>query len=312
MKKNSLESTGLSMSQATSISNLLNQRAREIQNKLSSVNNYKKTIKVNGEDLDTVKAVKIPDDVIELVKEKAKLHACQAFLMENITAKNKMLDDLKKSVADISSVVIPEHPKMIVISSKLTPNVSEDWGWEQLSANDLAEYYEAEAYASHIGQFIHKGSILDNLRNELPTIPQLEWMDIKKDEKTPVKIDVHHTSDELLKIHEDLATLHRTYEQTVNYYKAKVKNLVTEENARISKENHNLQIEAERQNSEIIANYHKAVEEANEKIKLIKSEYEIYRQQEIKRVAALKIKINDRFQSTINLFLKTIEKGQTE
>jgi hypothetical protein len=48
-------------------------------------------------------------------------------------------------------------------------------------------------------------------------------MNIKDGEKTPVEIKIHHNSEDLLKIHEELAALHRQYEQRVNYFKAKVK-----------------------------------------------------------------------------------------
>ena len=46
MKKNSLAKTGLSLSQAQSISNLCNQRAGEINNILTNVNNYSKKVTV--------------------------------------------------------------------------------------------------------------------------------------------------------------------------------------------------------------------------------------------------------------------------
>ena len=47
--KNSLSSKGLSMSQAQSISNLCNQRSKEITNKLGDINNISKHLTI-GED----------------------------------------------------------------------------------------------------------------------------------------------------------------------------------------------------------------------------------------------------------------------
>ena len=93
MRKNSLASTGLSLSQAQSISNLCNQRALEIAAKLSGVNNYKKCIEVptsNGGSKNHTLVVgkPLPKDVVDLLTEKARLHGCQAFLMENIKAKD--------------------------------------------------------------------------------------------------------------------------------------------------------------------------------------------------------------------------------
>ena len=68
MKKNSLTpNKGLSLSQAQSISNLCHQRALEIAAQLTVVNNFSKTVKVDGEDKTIVAAHKLPADVTSLL-----------------------------------------------------------------------------------------------------------------------------------------------------------------------------------------------------------------------------------------------------
>jgi len=308
MKKNSLASTGLSLSQAQSISNLCNQRAREIEKLLSTVNNYKKTVKVDNEEVETVSARKLPTNVVDLLEEKSSLHATQAFLMENIKGKDTMLMAAKMEQPDLTSVVFPknyEYEEPIVLTQ-----VKEEWGWEQLPIDEYNDYLEAEAHASHIGQFIHKDSILDNLRSELSTLPAVEWMIIEDGKKSPVKIIVHHTPEELMKVHEELASLHRKYEQSVNYYKAKVKNLVTVENARIAKINSDAQNEAEKINNDREINYNTEHKKATEAIKVIKSEFEKTRQDNIKRIAALRIDVDKRFQNVVSHFLKNFPESQ--
>ena len=148
MRKNSLAKTGLSLSQAQSISNLCNQRAIEISNKLNNVNNYSKSVEVDGQEHMTVKGRKLPENVVDLLKEKSELHACQGFLMENIKAKDTMLNEIKRSQADTTSVKMPEDWEYV--EPKVIPQVGEDWGWEQLSLREYNEYLEAEAYAAHI------------------------------------------------------------------------------------------------------------------------------------------------------------------
>ena len=138
MKKNSLTSNkGLSLSQAQSVSNLANQKALEIGSKLSSVNNFSKVVKVGKEEHTTVKARPLPTEVVALLKEKAGLHAVQAFLMENIKAKDALLQQIKKSQPDTSAVTLPEKPKYS------TPNyfnqVDEDFGWSQLTVPEINE-----------------------------------------------------------------------------------------------------------------------------------------------------------------------------
>jgi predicted amidophosphoribosyltransferase len=82
-----LSTKGLSMSQAQSISNLCNQRALEIQRELDSYNVCSKSIKMNGENYSLVDAYPMPSAILELLKEKGRLHATQAFLMEAIKEK---------------------------------------------------------------------------------------------------------------------------------------------------------------------------------------------------------------------------------
>jgi hypothetical protein len=304
MKKNSLTpNKGLSLSQAQSISNLCNQSAIEIAAQLTVVNNLRKTVKVDGAIKILVTPKPLPENVAELLKKKASLHACQAFLMENIKAKDQMLNEARHAIADLSDVIYPEKPKFTDPTEGSLAGVGEDWGWEQLSASELNEYLEAEAFASHIGQFIHKDGILTGLRNELPNIPSIDWMVIKDGVKTPVDITVHHKAEKLLEIHNELATAHREYEQRVNYFKAKVKNLTTAENARIAKHNADLQNAAAKTNNDLQVTYETQKKRANEQINDIRAEFEKTRQARIAEIAAMRISVDPRFQTVVDEFL---------
>ena len=303
MKKNSLSNTGLSLSQAQSISNLCFQRAKDIDNELRTVNNVQKELKLNGENYVETVGKKLPTNTVGLLIEKSKLHACQAFLMENIKAKDQMITELQREYF-VSDLKEPEEPKHLTYEE--LPLVNEVWGWSQLSVSEYNEYLEAEAYASHIGQFIHKDGKLDSLRRELPNIKTLEWITIKDGEKTPLKVTIHHTQAELTELHETLASMHRKYEQRVNYFKAKVKNLVTEENARISKENSvkmaEVILENEKLDKEFNVVYKKFLDE---KLKL-KQDFETKRQEKIKEAASLRIQVDARFQEVVDEFLNKL------
>jgi hypothetical protein len=302
--RNSLNTTGLSLSQAQSISNLCFQRTQDISSTLSVINNAEKTLKIGNETYVETVGNKMPANVVDLLLEKALLHATQAFLMENIKAKDSLLKELKDKYF-ISPLTEPDFP--IIESITLIPLVNEKWGWDQLSLSEYNEYLEAEAYAAHIGQFIHKDCKLDILRKELSTIKTLEWMTVKDGEKTPLKVSVHHNQAQLLDIHNNLAALHRKYEQRVNYFKAKVKNLVTEENARISKVNADEQAIVSHSNrkkedtfSELLRVYR------NENLRLVQ-DFEKTRQEDIQKVAGLRITVDTRFQPTVDKYLKELE-----
>ena len=304
MIKNSLTpNKGLSLSQAQSISNLCNQSATEIAAILHGVNNYKKTVKVEGEDKEILKAKPLPENVLELLKKKSALHACQAFLMENLKAKDTLLTEARQAKPDLSEVQYPEKPDFVDPTVGSLAEVKESWGWEQLSAGELNEFWEAEAYAAHIGQFIHGHGPLTQLRSELPQIPALEWMTIHDGVKSAVDIEVHHNAEDLLALHNELATVHREKEQRVNYFKAKVKNLVTKENARIAKHNADLQNAAAKTNNDLQAEYETQMKAANEKANDIRKEFEVKRQAKINVVASWRIDVDPRFQAVVDEFL---------
>ena len=233
--KNALSSKkGISMSQAQSVSNLLNQRALEISNKISGINNYSKKMKVDGEDVIILAGKSMPEDIKELILEKANLHSAQAFLMENIKAKENLMNELRWKSADFGTTK-PEAPELV--EYKLIQDVDESWGYNQLSSVEQIELLNADQHAAHIGKFIHKGGTLDLLRKELPTIPSVEFYSLEEYKKSVVKVVTHHSAEELLDLHEEFVKLHRKHEARVNYFKAKIKNLTSLENSRIQKEN---------------------------------------------------------------------------
>ena len=296
-----LSTKGLSMSQAQSISNLCNQRAHEMQRELDSYNVCSKSIKVNGETYLLEDPYPMPGQVIELLKEKAKLHATQAFLMEAIKDKNSLLYSIKAKQFDDSHLEQPVRPE--VTDFDIEYGVEEQWGWSQLTAAEYNEYIMAEAYASHLGQFIHKGGQLSQLRKNLTNLPAIEWMNVRDGEKTPVKIQKHHTAQQLLAVHEQIANVHRVHEQRVNYYKAKVKNLVSDENARIQKESAD-KAEAHRQYEQRISEEFSASMNAfRSQLMAEKSTFNAAREQELKDAAALRISVDPRFQDVIDMFI---------
>jgi len=302
--KNSLSSKGLSMSQAQSISNLCNQRAKEISTKLDNINNVSKELTIGTETYIETQGNPIPDNVVYLLQEKASLSATQAFLMENIKAKDELINEIRFEVFDYG-VEEPLRPREV--SEVLPSEVGEEWSWDQLTQAEYNEYLEAEAYASHIGQFIHKRGTLDRLRAELPNIKTLEFMEIEVGKKTPLKVTIHHTSEQLLTIHEELAALHRGYEQRVNYFKAKVKNAVTSENARIQRERADIQSTANAENEKLRREYTDACSKFYEERKRASQEFEAKRQERIQEAANLKINVAERFQGVIDTFLNQLK-----
>jgi hypothetical protein len=303
MKKNSLAAKGLSLSQAQSISNMCFQRAQEIDRSLNSVNNISKSITLDGNMLPIVEGNPLPahDQVVRLLTDKAKLHAAQAFLMENINAKTALLTEIRVAECNFD-IPMPKRDHSMELT--VFETVDENFGWEQLTASELNEFYEAEAFAAHIHQFINKNGKLTSLRNELPNIQKLEWFEVETGKKSPVIVNVHHDANDLLVLHEELAELHRTYEQRVNYFKAKVKNLVTAENARIAKLNADAVTEYNKAKAVRDSAYEKEYNAWAAQGAQAMNDYEIKRQELITAISKYRIAIDPRFQEVIDLFMK--------
>jgi len=303
MRKNSLASKGLSLSQAQSISNMCFQRAQEIDRSLNAVNNISKSITIDGNKLSIVEPnpLPAPEQVVSMLIEKSKLHAAQAFLMENINAKTTMLNELRSADSGFN---VPMPRRKFAMDLEELDTVGDAWGWEQLTAAELNEFYEAEAFAAHIHQFINKSGKLTALRNELPEIQRLEWFEVESGKKSPVIVSVHHDANDLLVLHEELAELHRTYEQRVNYFKAKVKNLVTAENARIAKVNADAVTAYNKAKAEHDSAYEKEYNEWVAQRAQAINDFEIKRQQQIAEVSKYRIAVDARFQEVIDLFMK--------
>lgn len=302
--KHSLASKGLSLSQAQSISNLCNQRCRDIQSQLNGINNSEKVVTIDGKDYIKNPGVPMPAEIIEILQEKSQLHATQAFLMENIKAKDAMLQQVQRK-SFVFSETRPETPDYLYIDE--LSMVDEAWGWEQLTEAQWHEYLEAEAYASHIGQFIHRGGKLDQLREELPGIELLEWLEVETGKRTPVEVNVHHSIDELGDTHESLSAIHRKHEQRVNYFKAMVKNSVTNENARRIRVNADEQTRIDNINQELRTQHNTATSEWSARRAQAQYEFNEARQREIERIAALRIQVPARFQPVVDEFLNTLE-----
>lgn len=302
--KNSLDKKGLSMSEAQSISNICYQKALDISNKLAVVNNFSRTVEVDGKTYLEHQANPLPENIVELIGLKAKYHGTQAFLMENIKAKDNLLLSLKNEAFNYT-VAQPEMGAMAV--AKLEAEVGEAWGREQLTLDEVNEYLLRETEAAHIGQFIHARSTLDNLRRELPTLRTLEWMELEAGKKTPVVVNIHHTAEALSSLYEQFSASHREAEQKVNFYKAKMKNLVTAENARIAEVNGVELARVSDINSGIREEYTKAFAKWREDYSVAVKVFEADRNKRIQEASALKIKTAPQFKATVDEILQTLK-----
>lgn len=161
-------------------------------------------------------------------------------------------------------------------------NVLQDY-----SVGNIAEYFEEESIAAHIGKFVHGNGnfikVLENMQNfeENTFIEKGGQLFIASHELT-VK------SDEFFSLIETLQTQHRTHEKNVNAFKAKLKDKVTELNLQ-----EELRFAKEDAEYQVLRNEHlKTVKDFENKAKVKSSEL-------ISEFAKLKIIIPNRYNDLV-------------
>lgn len=292
--KKYLSEKGLSMSNAQSISNLCNQLATEIERKIESINNSKKVVKVDDETYVNQESNPMPKDIINLLMKKGSYHALQAYLMEMIKYKDSLLRELEYSDPEITiekpSRPLYEHTPEIVYNKDR---------YSFLTPDERVEYLELEAYAAHIGQFIHKNGKLSKLRKELSGIHELEFIHTTTGKEYPVRIIKHHSPEELMEVHENLSRSHRDYEKRLNYLKSKSLTLMNEHNAKIEAEYaKNLEV-VNNINSKLSDEYEKELDNYKNKLSIINSNHREYILKESSRISKLKIVVPTRFKDIV-------------
>ena len=299
MEKHFLSKTGLSITQAQSISNLCNQYCVEIDNVLQNINIISKEFTFNQEHFIEQKANEVPANLIELLNKKGEYSSLQAFLMENIKLKDSLLEEAENKYFRFEESS-PLQPKFI--DPRGLPRITE----VQLSEEDRIDYLIQESFASQIGKFIHKGEKLDMLRKEASNTPLVEWKKIDSNITIPVKNTIHTTPEELFKIHLQLVEIHRVHAQKLNYYKAKMKNQLSDLNEEIVRKN------AE-EYDKASSKYQKELQEYNEEFRKYEERYhkalfafQEEKEKEMKRIASLRIRIPEIFKPLVDTLLKKV------
>lgn len=292
-----LAKNGLSMTDAQSISNAVNQACVEIENTINNFNVVSKTIKIEGESFDIQEANPIVD-IFDLLKTKSQLHGVQAWLMEALTAKTELMETIREEKFNRDSFTMPTRE--VIEEPNCLPFVDEEFGRLQLSSAELAEFLEQEAIASHYGKVIHKRGKLTSLRSQLAKHNALEWEVIEDGKRTPVRCKPHHNSNELLDIHNSLSDIWTRANKRVNYFNSKIKSLTNDENVRITNLNAKLKNDYASLLNTVNANYQIEVSNYNAKVDTAQSKFQSQQLVRLKEAAALKIVVDPRFKDIID------------
>lgn len=297
---------GITSSQASHVSNLCNQKAAVIAAKIDDLGIGNKFITLGGVKYELFISKPIPADMSKLLIDKGMLHATQAYLMEAIKYKDEVLETLRGGIRYTSVFTAPSIPEYLMLVDY--EPVKEEWAWNKLTQEQWQEYLEEEALASHIGKFIHDKGKLTSLRKDLRKLKELEWYMASPDNRVPVKVEPHETSNEetLYDLHEQLANLHRAHEKRVNYFKAMIKNMTNDENARLANVAASENAVRQEKNSVMRQKYNDVLNVYYENTHKESQLFEVFREEIIKFISGCRIKVPKRFKDTIDLFLKDV------
>ena len=268
-----LDKKGLTSSEASHIANFLKEQVKKIditpQNfKVSTAIGIRGTAEMS---LDSNTAIQ---DWKELLLKKGEYYSLSAWLKEAIKHKEWLLLDARTNYFDSSSVTgTKELPPFPTQKSKEWENFFRT----ELSIKEQAEYLAQESRASHVGGFIHN---FDTVRQKIDNFVPTSFHALSETETMTVSNTLLYNTEELYQNVEELQGIHREAEKVVNYWKAKHKEWIADQDRAYQ----NTLAEYRRNVSTITA-------ENNSLIQKEQSEFEKNKTSKIEEIAALRIVI---------------------
>ncbi len=281
-----LDTKGLTTAEANYTANIIKELCERISNEIKQLTLFKGTLNFQGKQTEYNKVYKV-ENLEEKCLEEGNLYALSAWLREAIKSKEALLKQVENDNFDISLLNEVNY-------GKATSLLTEDEVKYSLPINELAEYLAYEAKAAHIGKKVHPNGIFEQWFNMIKNTPKIQINEINKD--YIVEFDQVVDEKDLYQTYFTLQKEYREAEQKVNYYKAKVKNLLNERNQEINQKNRALQDKLSQD-----------LEIQNSKNLALQAEINNLRGQKLKEVSELKIIIPNELQKTLD-YVQTYSK----
>lgn len=281
-----LDTKGLTTAEANYTANIIKELCERISNEIKQLTLFKGTLNFQGKQTEYNKVYKV-ENLEEKCLEEGNLYALSAWLREAIKSKEALLKQVENDNFDISLLNEVNY-------GKATSLLTEDEVKYSLPINELAEYLAYEAKAAHIGKKVHPNGIFEQWFNMIKNTPKVQINEINKD--YIVEFDQVVDEKDLYQVYFTLQKEYREAEQKVNYYKAKIKNLLNERNQEINQKNRALQDKLSQD-----------LEIQNSKNLALQAEINNLRGQKLKEVSELKIIIPNELQKTLD-YVQTYSK----
>jgi len=274
-----LGNKGLTSSEANYTANIIKEMCERIKADIGKLTVFSSKIHFNGKESTYNEVYKV-DNLEQKCLEEGELYALSSWLREAIKAKEQLMSVVQSDCFGI------ELHKQLPSPNLDRLKTEKDILWD-LPIDELAEFLSVESKASHVGQKVHPHGIFDDWFKQIKNVPRIQ---IHKENKDYViELTQEYQEKDLYEIYFKLQAEYREYEQRVNYYKAKIKNILTEENVAINNSN-----------SLKSKEYGEAVNEISLKNSTLTREIENKRLEKMKEISNLKIIIPNSMQSILD------------
>jgi hypothetical protein len=223
---------GITSSQANFIADQIKERNKKVASQIASTAAYEEIL-LGYKGMDAI-ALNSSEQVnyTELAQEEGKLYALSAWLREAINARGQLINFYSTCGVNVFGEA-PEWKKQAPTKPTVLPPVSatmEDI-LADFSVAELAEYFQLQACAAHLGKHIHQDGKISEVRSE--TLNHLEKItDFRKidDVSYPLRRVAVYGVAEIDEHFNTLQNIHRSFEQKLNNYKARLMNGITDLN----------------------------------------------------------------------------------
>lgn len=279
---------GLTSTKANEFANLAKEVVKEANQFLSDLNFSTTTLSCIGIEGEKVVKRGITQDQFETIKDKlntiALYNAFIAWCREAIEAKENLIAEVDSyDVCDYCEkfgLVNPDHPS-------LNDNIHSE---ENADIKEMANYYIANAYASVLGQSIHKNGIFASKRDQL-----------LKDINNPIGITGSGRDTIIYTVTPTIPV------ENVNNLYLELQSIWRDKESQVNKMKYDWQTEDKLERQRRYAKYGEEQLKVNTERERLTNESNIWKEKELKRVTDLKIAIPNAF---LDIFKSLQELGK--
>jgi ribosomal protein S17 len=229
---------GLSQTEANHQANMVKEIADIIKREFESTGVYTEKVVYAGEEvpLDNNQTI---TDLVEKAQMEGNLYALSAWLRSAVKAKEELLKIIR-TAPDTFFLTEEEVYPTISIPRPMQHEVPLQKTWTEedvigeFTIAERAEYLRLEAQAAHLGKKIHTGGILDQIFTGLRNFVPFRFHGLRDGagmKDFPVRRARLYEVEGFEAAFFQLQAEHRSVEARLNWYKARIQNLVAERNA---------------------------------------------------------------------------------